>query len=134
MNNHQFEDKVKASLTRSVEAIDADTRQRLADIRRQSLNTASEKISPAKWLTLDFWRDNHLMPAASLAFCALIAVFLVSSPQTQNATNVIPSMDNQNQVAILELLNNPDELEVLSDPDFYLWADEMLMDETDNAV
>ena len=74
------------------------------------------------------------MPAASLAFCALIAVFLVSSPQTQNPTNVIPSMDNQNQVAILELLNNPDELEVLSDPDFYLWADEMLMDETDNAV
>ena len=40
MNNHQFEDKVIASLTRSVEAIDADTRQRLADIRRQSLNTA----------------------------------------------------------------------------------------------
>lgn len=133
MSHHQFEDKIKASLTRSVEAIDADTRQRLADIRLQSLNTASEKISPAKLLTLDFWRGNHLMPAASLVFCALIAVFLVSSPQTQNPTNVIPSMDNQDQVAILELLNNPDELEVLSDPDFYLWADEILKDGAENA-
>lgn len=134
MNHHQFEDKIKATLTKSAESIDADTRKRLADIRRQSLSAASEKISPAKWLTIDFWRGNHLVPAASLAFCALIAVFLVSSPQTHNPTNVIPSMDNQDQVAILELLNNPDELEVLSDPDFYLWADEMLMDETDNAV
>lgn len=133
MSHHQFEDKIKASLTRSVEAIDADTRQRLADIRQQSLNTASKRASSAKWLTLDFWRGNMFVPAASLTFCALIAIILIKSPQSQHPGMVTPAMDNVDQVAILELLNNPDDLEMLNDPDFYLWADEILKDGAENA-
>lgn len=133
MNHHQFEDKVKASLTRSVEAIDADTRQRLADIRRLSFNAASKKTAPATWLTLDLWRSNLLMPAASLAFCALVAIVLINSPQSQKPGIVIPSMDSQEQVALLELLTNPDDLDVLNDPDFYLWSKEILVKKAKNA-
>ena len=40
---------------------------------------------------------------------------------------VLPS----DQVALYELLNNAEELEVMTDPDFYAWIDESLDDSLD---
>lgn len=121
-----FESKVKASLDNSAQAIDADTRKRLADIRRQALNTETRRYLPSKWLTFEHW-----IPAASLAFFALLTVLIVVHPKNNNPVNT----GQDQQVAMLELLNNADDLEAVTDPDFYLWADEVLAEEANgNAV
>jgi len=122
MKKDEFESRIKSSLDNSVQAIDADTRKRLADIRRLALN------QPAKtsWLKRDYW-----LPATSLAFCTLLAVFFIIQPNNHSSDD----FDQNQQVAMLELLNNAEDLEVISDPDFYLWADEVLEDEAKgNAV
>ncbi len=122
MNKEPFENKVKTGLDDSLQTIDADTRRRLADMRRLALNQPN-KIS---WLKREYW-----LPATSLAFCALLAVFVVIQPNNHSSDD----FGRYQQVAMLELLNNAEDLEVISDPDFYLWADEVLEDEAKgNAV
>ncbi len=122
-----FESKVKTSLDESAQAIDTDTRKRLADIRRQALSTTeTRQTTHSQWVTLEHW-----LPATSLAFCALLVMFFVAHPKNHNPENA----GQDQQVAMLELLNNTDDLEVISDPDFYLWADEVLTEEAKgNAV
>ncbi len=123
-DDKQFEQQVKARLDANVEALDADTRKRLADIRNQALNTrASDKSLLLGWLNTNNW-----LPASALALCSLFAVFLVFSPQNQETS----PMQN-NQVAVLELLNNTEELEAVIDADFYVWIDEDLNKALDDA-
>ena len=38
------------------------------------------------------------------------------------------------QVAVFELLNNADELDAMTDPDFYAWIDESLGENLDKDV
>ena len=118
MNDEQFERKVKASLDNHVAGLDADARRRLADCRRQALTSKSQ---PFAWLNI-----NSYLPAGALALCSLFAIFLLFNPQ-DNAVRVLPS----DQVAVYELLNNAEELEVMTDPDFYAWIDESLDDSLD---
>jgi hypothetical protein len=106
-----LENRIKASLDQSAAYLDADTQARLQAIRRAALNQPTK----TSWLSLNGW-----IPAASLVFCSVIAMLLVL-PSKQSPTNPV------DQTAMLELLNNPDELDALSDPDFYMWVDEMDM-------
>ncbi len=111
-----FEERIKTSLDQSASQLDAGTQARLQAIRRAAL-TQPAKIS---WFSLNGW-----VPAASLVFCSVVAVLLVL-PSKQSPTNPV------DQTAMLELLNNPDELDALSDPDFYMWVDEMDMSHGEN--
>ena len=113
INDEQFEHKVKASLDDNLSALDSDTRQRLADVRRRAL---SSQPSAFAWPSLNNW-----LPASALALCSLFAVFLVFNPQHQNT---LPLQNEQ--VAVFELLTNADTLEEMTDPDFYAWIDENL--------
>lgn len=116
-----FENKIKASLDSSVNAIDADTRKRLADIRHQSLQAGAPSHASARWLTLSFLHQHRLALAAMTVVFGLVAFMLFSQK---------PSLTNHQDLAVLEALNNPEDLELMSDPDFFLWADEVLLEET----
>lgn len=114
MTNSPLEDRIKSSLERSAQAIDAETAHLLKSIRNQALNQPEKSIwlSPFK---LSFWA-----PAVGLAFCSIIAVMLLF-PQIRNPS-ATATMD---QTAMLELIENSEELEIVSDPGFYLWMDEL---------
>lgn len=120
---NKFEQKIKTSLDESAANLDADTRKRLADIRRQALNTQKHHAKPARWLAISHW-----LPTTSLAFGVLLALFFVAQHQQKRVEF------GQDQVAVFEMLNNSDELDTLADPDFYLWADEQLANESGHAV
>lgn len=121
-NDKQFEQQVKASLDANVEALDADTRKRLADIRLQTLKVqapnaqTNSKPSLFGWLTI-----NNFLPVGALALASLFAVFIVFSPQNQEISPV-----QNDQVAVFELLDNSEELDAITDADFYVWMDENL--------
>ncbi len=121
---NDLEKKIKASLDKSAANLDADTRKRLADIRNRALNMQTHHAKPARWLTLSHW-----LPTTSLAFGVLLALFFVAQHKQQNGLE-----SGQEQIAAFEMLNNADDLETLSDPDFYLWADEQLTNGSDHAV
>lgn len=115
--DEQFEQQVKASLDTHVEALDADTRKRLAEIRKQALNVrTNSKASLFGWLSI-----NNFLPAGALALASLFVVFLVFSPQNQDTSPV-----QNDQVAVVELLDNAEELDAITDADFYVWMDENL--------
>lgn len=118
-----FEQKIKTSLDESAANLDANTRKRLADIRRQALNTQTNHAKPARWLAISHW-----LPSTSLAFGILLALFFVAQHQKSRVEF------GQDQVAVFEMLNSTDDLDTLSDPDFYLWADEQLANESNHAV
>lgn len=127
-DDKQFEQQIKASLDAHVDALDADTRQRLASMRKQALNSrASNKTSLLGWLNI-----NNFLPAGALALASLFAVFLVFNPQNQEISPV-----QNNQVAVFELLDNSEELEAITDADFYVWMGENLnqdlKEDTDTA-
>src|SRR5688572_24117445 len=113
-SDEQFEQQVKASLDANVDALDADTRNRLADMRGQALKVTSTKTQPFAWLSSANW-----LPVSALALASFFAVFLVFSPQNQD----ISPLQND-QVAVFELLDNTEELDTITDADFYVWMDE----------
>lgn len=129
MNN--FEDKVKASLNADLENLDADTRQQLVAARRKALNQSTKKSWYKNWQ--QFW-----LPAGSLALCSLLAVFIYVNPKPDNShTNIAnnqAAVETTDQLAALELLTEADasngNSDETGDPDFYLWADEMLATES----
>lgn len=121
MQKTDFENKIKASLDDSVNTIDADTRKRLADIRRQSLQADTQTAAPARWLTLNFMHQPWLTMLAIFIAVFLVALMLFSP--SNSPTN------QQDHLAVLEALNNNEDLEIISDPDFYLWANEVLLEE-----
>lgn len=112
--DEQFEQQVKASLDANVDALDADTRKRLAEMRRQALN--AHKAPLFGWLSMNNW-----LPAGGLALASLFAVFLVFSPQNQETSPL-----QNDQVAVFELLDDTEELDAITDADFYVWMDENL--------
>jgi hypothetical protein len=129
-----FEAKAKASLEKSVQQINQQTRHDLANIRQQALNRqvlskASPKLS---WLNM-----SNLAPAGALSFCLFVAVFFVYN-QTNKPDAIRPiaqQASQADQVAILELLTDLEALDTASDPGFYLWMEEALANEgINNAV
>jgi hypothetical protein len=107
-----LEARIKTSLEQSARFLDADTQQRLNAARRNALNQPAK----AKWFQFNGW-----IPATSLVFCSVIAMLiLIPSHQAPHTT-----IELSDQTAMLELLDNPEELDVISDPDFYMWVEEM---------
>ena len=134
--NDDFERKVKTSFDADVKGLDADTRQQLAIARRAALsqlNKQSWRDSRFKnsWLKSS-WLTNVGLPAGSLALCSLLAVFILVNPKPNIApanVAISPTIQLNDQVAALELLDNVDDIDTATDPDFYLWADEVLATE-----
>ncbi len=132
-----FETKVKTSLDESVITLDKETQQALTSIRQKVL----EKQRPQSRLNFNAWNFNAWIPAGAFALCALLTVLIVYSPDniddsTQRmAAQQSGNHDQYEQIAMLELLTHPEDLETTSDPDFYVWMDEILASEDiDNAV
>ena len=130
-----FEKKIQASLNANVDNLDANTRAQLATARRKAMN------QPAKKSWLNSFNKNYWLPAGSLALCSLLAVFILVNPNPNNShpniANNQAQQQSTDQVAALELLNDAEDSDdnEMADPDFYLWADEMLTAESQlNAV
>ena len=122
----KFNQKIKYSLDHSIDSLDLDTRQQLADRRKLALNSQQTK---SNWLSAQYWRESwyaYRMPASALAFCALVAVFVAINPQQADNRFGVASNNIDNPAAVLEVLNNAEDLDVISDPDFYAWAEETL--------
>ena len=129
--NDGFERKVIASLEADVQGLDADARQKLAAARRKALNQPIKQSWRDSWLKSS-WLTNYGLPVSSLALCSLLAVFILVNPKPNTApANVAinPAVQLNDQVAALELLDNVDDIDTATDPDFYLWADEVLATE-----
>jgi len=137
-----FETKVKTSLDESVITLDKETQLALASIRQNVL----EKQRPQSRLNFNAWNFNvwnlnALIPVGAFALCALLTVLIVYSPDNiDDSTQRMVAQQSGNhdqyeQIAMLELFTNPEDLETTSDPDFYVWMDEILATEDiDNAV
>ena len=132
-----FETKVKTSLDESVITLDKETQQALTSIRQKVL----EKQRPQSRLNFNAWNFNNWIPVGAFALCALLTVLIVYSPDnvddsTQRmAAQQSGNHDQYEQIAMLELLTHPEDLETATDPDFYVWMDEILATEDiDNAV
>lgn len=113
MQNDTFEQKIKASLDSNLQQLDADTLQQLAYRRQQALAEPTNK-----WLQTNYW-----LPAGSLALCSLFAAIMLFNPNNGGK----PA--NNDQLAVFELLDNAEELDVMTDPDFYAWIDETLAED-----
>ena len=114
MQQNPFEQKVKASLNSNLQQLDDDTRQQLASRRQQALSKSTNK-----------WRQtNYWLPAGSLALCSLFAAIMVFNPSLNDA-----QPENHDQLAVFEWLDNAEELDVMTDPDFYAWIDETLAED-----
>lgn len=107
-----LESRVKSALDTSIQTLDADTIQQLQSVRREALNQPKSEGWLSQ-LTTSYWA-----PATGVVFCSMVAAMLLL-PQTQNTNNTF------DQTALFEMLEEPDTLEVLSDPDFYLWVDDL---------
>lgn len=128
----KFEARAKASLDASVFTLDKKTQDDLTSIRQKALKTQQAK----SWISF-----NALVPAGAFAFCALLTVFFAYNPNhiddknQQLAIKKNTKGEQTEQIAMLELLANPEDLEIPIDPDFYVWMDEVLATEgIDNAV
>lgn len=104
-----LEDRIKAHLDQSTQLDDA-TQARLQAIRRAALNQPAKR----NWFTVSGW-----IPATSLAFCAVIAMLVISPTQQAPNHNAVQI----EQTAMFELLENPDDLDAISDPDFLMWIE-----------
>ncbi len=128
----KLESKIKASLDASVMGLDQDTQQALASIREKSL----KKQQTHTWLNFNMW-----VPASAVALSALLAILFVYQPNNVDdalqriASEQTISHEQPEHLTMLELLTNAEDLETATDPDFYVWIDEVLATEgTNNAV
>jgi len=108
-----LEERIKNSLDQHASALDNETMQRLQAIRRNALNQPKKS-----WLSFFQWQ--YWVPATGVVFCSIIAALLLL-PQSQTS-NDSATFD---QMAMLELLENAENIDVLSDVGFYLWMDEL---------
>jgi hypothetical protein len=107
-----FNDRVKATLNASTNYIDADTQHRLHAIRRQALQSSRQSA---------WWKTFAWAPVAGVAFCSVMAVMFIL-PGQQHPAN--PATATSEYTAMFELMENPEDLDAVSDADFYLWLDE----------
>ena len=130
-----FEKKVQASLNSNLDNLDANTYTQLAAARYKALNQATKK-SGFSLLWLNSLNKNYWLSAGSLALCSLLAVFILVNPQSNNShpnvANNLAQQQSTDQVAALELLNDAEDSDgdEMADPDFYLWADEIIAAES----
>lgn len=110
-----FENRVRATLDDSVGSLDAETRRRLAAMRREAFE---RKPFLSRWSGFGHW-----VPATAFAAVAIMVVVLLVSPAQQQAPDLLALTDAD---VALELLANDD---VPGDPDFYVWLDTMLDEE-----
>ena len=109
-NTADFLHKLSDILDQSVEEMDASTKARLRDARREAV-AASEEKSYAAWL----------MPVGSLAAAATVAVLTVSLWMTPPDEGVNAQLSPLEDFA---LLSDSESLEFYQDLDFYLWLDD----------
>lgn len=108
MNNDKLEPRIKRSLDSKTTQIDAATQQRLNQARRSALNQTDAKS----------WLSRQWMPVTGVAFCSIFAVMLALNTNQIQPTSI-------DQTAMIELIENSDDVETLSDPAFDLWLDEI---------
>jgi hypothetical protein len=128
----QLESKIKSSLDASVISLDQDTQQALAAMREISLKKQQHRT----WFNFNAWR-----PASAFALSALLAILFVYQPNSlDDALQRVASQQNisheqPEHLTMLELITNTEDLETATDPDFYVWIDEVLATEgMKNAV
>lgn len=111
-----FTDRIQAGLTASTYEIDAETQQRLHAIRRKALQQKPQ----LSWLK-KIWQSNMVWaPVAGVAFCSVMAImFILPAQQASN-----PGAISGEYTAMFEVVESPEDLDTITDPDFYLWLDE----------
>ncbi|WP_020181559.1 DUF3619 family protein [Methylotenera sp. 1P/1] len=106
-----FTDRIQSSLTASTNEIDADTQHRLHAIRRQALQQKPQKA---------WWKNIVWAPVAGVAFCSVMAIMFIL-PAQHSAS---PAAVSGEYTAMFEVVESPDDLDAITDPEFYLWLDE----------
>lgn len=112
----KFTERIKATLTASNE-LDSDTQLRLQAIRRKAL---LQTRKTAWWQSIT--QNMTWVPVAGVAFCSVMAIMLIL-PAQQSLLE--PSGNTSDYSAMVELMESPDELDLVRDADFYLWLDEV---------
>ena len=113
-----FEERIKTVLEASLDHLDSETQYELAMRRRLALQQKQSR----NWFNM-----HYLMPTSAFALCLLAGIFMVVNPSNfkmQNKPQRLASHIGDDPVAMLELLTNSEELEVMSDPVFLIWAEE----------
>ncbi|MFH0933798.1 MAG: hypothetical protein V1879_01190 [Pseudomonadota bacterium] len=118
----EFEQRVRTTLDASVSGLDAETRSRLSAIRHEAVG--SRKSRPFLGLGFDL-----RIPATVLAACAVLAVVLLVNPAPREGNELIALEDAE---VALELLLGEGMQEVPGDPDFYVWVDEILLEQEES--
>jgi len=118
----EFEQRVRTTLDSSVSGLDAETRSRLSAIRHQAVGR--RKSRPFLGLGFDL-----RIPATVLAACAVLAVLLLVNPAPRGGGELIAQEDAE---LALELFLGEGIQEVPGDPDFYVWMDEILLEQEES--
>lgn len=109
-----FEARTKADFDAGVEGLDAATRARLARARNRALVEVERRSFIPAWVL------EHARAAAAVAIVAVIAGWLLVRVESSSQ----PGLQTMTEVTDLELLLEPDELEMFEDLEFYAWLDE----------
>ncbi len=128
----ELESRIKTSLDASAMRLDQDTQRRLAAMRAKAIK--QKPVRP--WFNFNAWGST-----SALALSALLAILFVTPAKhvddalPQIASQQKASHEQPEQITMLELLTNAEDTETATDPDFYVWIDEVLAAEgTNNAV
>ncbi len=108
------------SLDRSVDALEPATRAALAAARRRALGQGTK---PA-------WRwPGFAAPAAGLAFALVLALGVLLWPAMAPMTRLTPPALAEAEIEVLDLLAITDPVELVDEPDFYLWLEGEMAEE-----
>ena len=111
-----FTDRIHAGLTASTNEIDAETQQRLYAIRRKALQQKPQQT----WLQKLLQNNMVWAPVAGVAFCSVMAIMFILPAQQASS----PTAISGEYTAMFEVVESPEDLDTITDPDFYLWLDE----------
>ena len=96
----QLQTQIKQALD---QPLDANTQQRLAEIRAQTMQQTQSNRS-----------RKRLLPALALASCAVLAfIILIKQPQ-----DPLPAATS---ITAFEIVSSEDELEMFEELEFYVW-------------
>ena len=116
--DQEFELRARTALDSGVDALDTDTRRRLAAGRARALE---QKSFFARWLPSGIW-----IPATSFAAIAVLAVTLFVANRHPDVPVQVAQADPD---FALELLLSDDSSDTVADPDFFIVMDAMLDEE-----